>query len=56
MPAIHAALGRTRADAAPVLAPVVMPQPEPATPVTPPPPMRAGAPDMPFDPRFHLGL
>lgn len=52
-PAIYAAIGRT---AAPVPAPVVIPEPEPAPPPAPVPVPRSGAPDMPFDLRFHLGL
>lgn len=52
-PAIYAAMGRT---AVPVLAPVVMPDPAPAPPPAPVPVVRSGAPDMPFDLRFHLGL
>jgi hypothetical protein len=52
-PAIYAAMGRT---AVPVPAPVVMPEPEPVPPPAPVPVSRAGAPDMPFDLRFHLGL
>lgn len=52
-PAIYAAMGRT---AVPVPAPVVMPEPEPAPPPTPVPVPRSGAPDMPFDLRYHLGL
>lgn len=43
--------------AAPMPAPVVMPEPEPAPPPTPVPvAVRPGAPDMPFDLRYHLGL
>lgn len=56
LPAIHAALGRSYPAAASVPAPVVTPEPEPVAPVAPALPMRAGAPDMPFDLRFHLGL
>jgi len=52
-PAIYAAMGRT---AVPVPASVVMPDPEPAPPPAPVPVVRSGAPDMPFDLRFHLGL
>lgn len=52
-PAIYAAMGRT---AVPLPAPVVMPEPEPVPPPTPVPVTRAGAPDMPFDLRYHLGL
>lgn len=53
-PRIYAAIGRT---AAPVPAPVVMPEPEPvASPVPVPLVARPGAPDMPFDLRYHLGL
>lgn len=50
-PAIYAAMGRT---AVPVPAPVVMPAPEPVAPE--PVAVRPGAPDMPFDLRYHLGL
>lgn len=51
-PAIYAAMGRT---AVPVPAPVVIPEPEPAP---PPAPVlaRPGAPDLPYDLRYHLGL
>lgn len=51
-PAIYAAMGRT---AVRVPAPVVITDPEPAP---PPAPLvaRPGAPDMPFDLRYHLGL
>ncbi len=53
-PAIYAAMGRT---AVPMPAPVVMPEPEPlAPPVQVPVAVRPGAPDMPFDLRYHLGL
>ncbi len=53
-PAIYAAMGRT---AAPVPAPVVMPEPDPAPPPEPVPLLaRPGAPDLPFDLRYHLGL
>ena len=50
-PAIYAAIGRT---AVPMPAPVVMPEPEPVAPE--PVAVRPGAPDMPFDLRYHLGL
>jgi len=50
-PAIYAAMGRT---AVPVPAPVVMPEPEPVAPE--PVAVRPGAPDLPFDLRYHLGL
>ena len=53
-PAIYAAMGRKAVPAAPAPAPVVMP--EPAPPPAPVPVMRSGAPDLPFDLRFHLGL
>jgi hypothetical protein len=53
-PSIYAAMGRTAVPAAPAPAPVVMP--EPAPPPAPMPVPRSGAPDMPFDLRFHLGL
>jgi len=53
-PAIYAAMGRT---AVPMPAPVVMPEPEPAAPPEPVPlAARPGAPDLPFDLRYHLGL
>lgn len=53
-PAIYAAMGRTAVPAAPAPAPVVMPEPAPqSAPASVP---RSGAPDMPFDLRFHLGL
>ncbi len=50
-PAIYAAMGRT---AVPVPAPVVIPEPEPVAPE--PVAVRPGAPDLPFDLRYHLGL
>jgi hypothetical protein len=53
-PAIYAAMGRL---VVPVPAPVVMPEPEPAAPPEPVPlAARPGAPDLPFDLRYHLGL
>lgn len=53
-PAIYAAIGRT---AVPMPAPVVMPEPEPVAPPVPVPvAVRPGAPDLPFDLRYHLGL
>lgn len=53
-PAIYPAMGRT---AVPMPAPVAIPEPEPAAPPAPMPVVaRAGAPDMPFDLRYHLGL
>lgn len=52
-PAIYAAMGRA---AVPMPAPVVMPDPEPVAPPVPVPAARPGAPDMPFDLRYHLGL
>jgi hypothetical protein len=53
-PAIYAAMGRTAVS---MPAPVVMSEPEPAAPPAPMPVVaRAGAPDMPFDLRYHLGL
>lgn len=43
--------------AAPMPAPVVMPDPEPvASPVPAPVASRPGAPDLPYDLRYHLGL
>ena len=46
-----------RGGAAPMPAPVVMPEPEPVAPPVPVPvAARTGAPDMPFDLRYHLGL
>lgn len=53
-PAIYAAMGRTAVPVAPPPAPVVMPEPAPPPASVPVP--RSGAPDMPFDLRFHLGL
>lgn len=50
-PAIYAAMGRT---AVPMPAPVVMPEPEPVAPE--PVAVRPGAPDLPYDLRYHLGL
>lgn len=50
-PAIYAIMGRT---AVPMPAPVVMPEPEPVAPE--PVAVRPGAPDLPFDLRYHLGL
>ena len=50
-PAIYAAMGRT---AVPAPAPVVMPDPEPVAPE--PVAVRPGAPDLPYDLRYHLGL
>lgn len=53
-PAIYAAMGRT---AVPVPAPVVIPDPEPAPPPAPKSvAIRHGAPNLPFDLRYHLGL
>ncbi|TXG98887.1 MAG: hypothetical protein E6R08_03565 [Nevskiaceae bacterium] len=53
-PAIYAAMGRT---AVPLPAPVVMPEPEPVAPPVPEPvAVRPGAPDLPYDLRYHLGL
>jgi len=53
-PAITAIM---RGGAAPVPAPVVMPEPEPVAPPVPlPVAARPGAPDLPFDLRYHLGL
>lgn len=54
-PAIYAALGRSHL-AAPMPAPVVMPEPAPVAPPAPEPVARPGAPDLPFDLRYHLGL
>lgn len=53
-PRIYAAMGRT---AVPMPAPVVIPDPEPvAPPVSVPVAVRPGAPDLPYDLRYHLGL
>jgi hypothetical protein len=41
--------------AAPMPAPVVLPEPEPVAPPAPVAP-RPGAPDLPYDLRYHLGL
>lgn len=54
-PAIYAAMGRTRTYAEPAL--VVTPDAEPVAPPDPAPvAARPGAPDLPFDLRYHLGL
>lgn len=53
-PAINAILAGMERE--PVAAPVVTPEPEPAPPPAPAPVARPGAPDLPFDLRFHLGL
>ena len=53
--AIYAALGRSHL-AAPMPAPVVMPDPAPVAPPAPEPVARPGAPDLPYDLRYHLGL
>lgn len=53
-PAIYAAMGRKAVPSAPAPIPVVMHEPVP--PPAPAPVVRSGAPDMPFDLRFHLGL
>ncbi len=53
-PAIYAAMGRKAVPAAPAPEPVVMLEPTP--PPASVPVVRSGAPDMPFDLRFHLGL
>ena len=46
-----------RGGAAPVLAPVVKPEPQPVAPTAPLPLVaRPGAPDLPYDLRYHLGL
>lgn len=45
-----------RGGAAPMPAPVVMPDPEPAPPPAPLVAPRPGAPDLPYDLRYHLGL
>ena len=52
-PAITAIM---RGGAAPMSAPVVMPAPEPAPPPAPLVAPRPGAPDLPYDLRYHLGL
>ena len=53
-PAIYAIMA---GGAAPMPAPVVMPEPEPAAPPVPAPLVaRPGAPDLPYDLRYHLGL
>ena len=53
-PAIYASMA---GGAAPMPAPVVMPEPEPAAPPVPAPLVaRPGAPDLPYDLRYHLGL
>jgi len=56
-PIINDMLARWRSDAAPVPAPVVTAEPEPAAPPVPEPLVaRPGAPDLPFDLRHRLGL
>ncbi len=56
-PTINAMLGRSHPAAAPMSAPVVNPDAEPAPPPAPEPlPVRAGAPDLPFDLRQRFGL
>ena len=52
-PAIYAILGRTEQVTVPVPAPVVAPAPKSAA---PPVAIRPGAPDLPYDLRYHLGL
>lgn len=52
-PAIYGILGRTEQVTVPVPAPVVAPAPESAA---PPVASRPGAPDLPYDLRYHLGL
>lgn len=52
-PAIYAILGRLEQVTVPLPAPVVAPAPESAA---PPIASRPGAPDLPFDLRYHLGL
>ena len=54
-PTIKAIMAGLPYAAAPVPAPVVMPEPV-APPVPVPLVARPGAPDMPFDLRYHLGL
>jgi hypothetical protein len=58
-PRISAILARMGCGAVPVSAPVVTPDAEPAPPLEPVPeplPLRAGAPDLPFDLRQRFGL
>ena len=57
-PRIRAMLARMGCGAVPVSAPVVIDQPEPVAvaPTPAPLPVRAGAPDLPFDMRERLGL
>ncbi|MGD9664719.1 MAG: hypothetical protein AB7U34_05895 [Novosphingobium sp.] len=52
-PAIYATLGRTEQVTVPVPAPVVAHAPESAA---PPVAIRPGAPDLPYDLRYHLDL
>lgn len=58
-PRIRAILARMGCGSVPVSAPVVIAQPEPVAPLEPVPeplPVRASAPDLPFDLRQRLGL
>jgi len=55
-PVVKAMLAGLRADAAPAPAPVVTAESESASAPMPVPSVRPGAPDMPFDLRYHLGL
>ena len=56
-PRIRAMLARMGCGAVSVSAPVVTADPEPVAPPIPVPlPVRAGAPDLPFDMRERLGL
>ena len=56
-PVIRALLARAGHGSMPVPAHVVVPEPEPVTAPAPEPlPVRAGAPDLPFDLRQRFGL
>ena len=56
-PVVKAILTGLRPDAVSMPAPVVIPEPEPIAPPVPLPVVaRPGAPDLPFDLRYHLGL
>jgi hypothetical protein len=57
-PRIRAILARMGCGSVPVSAPVVIAEPEPmaVAPMPAPLPVRAGAPDLPFDMRERLGL
>ena len=55
-PAISAIFADMEPVTVPMPAPVVTPKPESAAPLPAPLAIRPGAPDLPFDLRYHLGL